>query len=221
MIAAYVHIQSRRYPLSLSDIRHETPDTSWPEHPSEDALRHHGYASVMVASAPTVGAGWIAVENGCVLGEDDVYRTGWVTAPAGLSNFAADQSARVASINQHRDDILAAGFPYGGKLFDVSDSSLVRFAGMTLAATLSVTLSAPWDHEYADGWIAMDNTRMPLPTPEDGLLLGRLVGSWVAKVTQHARTLKDTIEAVAFDPVDPAASFTALAAIDITAGWPA
>ena len=83
-----------------------------------------------------------------------------------------------------------------------------------MAATASAAASGAvsWPESYARGWIAVENVRIPLPTPAAGLALVASVGGWQAAVVQHRRELKDA----ALTAGDAAA----LDAIDETAGWP-
>ena len=70
--------------------------------------------------------------------------------------------------------------------------------GMATMAGLVVMGLLPWPDSYAQGWIALDNTRLPLPTPQDGIALAAVVGVTYSALAQHARTLKDA--ALAGDP---------------------
>ena len=83
-----------------------------------------------------------------------------------------------------------------------------------MAATASAAASGAvsWPESYARGWIAVENVRIPLATPADGLALAASVGDWYAAVVQRRRDLKDAALA--------AGDAAALDAIDITTGWP-
>ncbi|WP_372400745.1 hypothetical protein ABMY26_36600 (plasmid) [Azospirillum sp. HJ39] len=60
----------------------------------------------------------------------------------------------------------------------------------------------------AQGWIAIDNTRLPLPGPVDGIALAAAVGIAYSAIVQHARDLKDAAQA-SDDPT-----------VDELSGWP-
>ncbi|MBN9027888.1 MAG: hypothetical protein J0H20_20445, partial [Rhizobiales bacterium] len=62
------------------------------------------------------------------------------------------------------------------------------------------------------GWITIENVRIALPTPADGLGLAATVGNFYAALRQHGRNLKDLVEA--------AETIGEIDAIDETAGWP-
>ena len=70
----------------------------------------------------------------------------------------------------------------------------------------------PWPESYSRGWITIENVRIPLDTPSDGLALAASVGDFYAAVIQNRRDLKNAALA--------ATTADALAAIDIDAGWP-
>lgn len=117
--------------------------------------------------------------------------------------------ATVRAIDDERDRRLSAGAPYAGRLIDVSDRSRANLSGMAVAAMAAQAGHIPWSEAYAAGWIAVDNTRVALPTPADGLALAASVGDWCGRTIQHARTLKD----IALTSIDPAA-------VDWLADWP-
>lgn len=120
------------------------------------------------------------------------------------------RGAVVAAINAERARRLAVGAPYAGRHIDVSDKGRADLAGMTLAAILAASDPTAWTSGYATGWITMDNTRLALPEPADGLALARAVGAWYGAVMQHARDLKDAA-LVSGEPEG----------VDVLAGWPA
>ncbi len=112
-------------------------------------------------------------------------------------------------INTERDRRLRVGAPYAGRRIDVSDKGRADLGGMSIAALLAQSGAVPWSDGYALGWITMDNSRVALPSPADGLTLAAAVGDWYGRVIQHARTLKDAVLATA-DPL----------AVDVSEGWP-
>jgi len=122
--------------------------------------------------------------------------------------LAAARVAKVTAINAERDRRLSVGAPYAGKRIEVSDKGRADLGGMVSAAILATSGAAPWGEGYARGWIAMDNERVPLPTPLDGIALAASVGDWYGLTMQHARDLKD------------AALSGNSAAVDESAGWP-
>lgn len=136
---------------------------------------------------------------------------GWVVRDKTAEEVAADDDAArrslAAQVNAERDRRLSEGAPYAGRLIDVGDKGRADLSGMAVTAVAANAGALPWPESYALGWITSDNTRLPLPTPADGLSLAAAVGDWYARTVQHARTLKDA--ALAGE------------AVDITTGWPA
>ncbi|MGF7177003.1 hypothetical protein [Azospirillum doebereinerae] len=129
--------------------------------------------------------------------------------PAELAaTLSVARVAKVAAINAERDRRLSVGAPYAGKRIEVSDKGRADLGGMVSAAILATSGAALWGEGYARGWIAMDNERVPLLTPLDGIALAGSVGDWYGLTMQHARDLKDA--ALAGD----------LTAVNELAGWP-
>jgi hypothetical protein len=147
---------------------------------------------------------------------DDEVRPGWpvvngvpvapVLPPLSLADRRA---AAVAAVTAERDRRLSEGAPYAGRRIEVSDEGRADLSGMMATALAAASGSLPWPESYARGWIAIDNARIELPTPEDGLALGGAVGDWYAATMQHARDLKDVV----LSSDDPEA-------VDAAAGWP-
>lgn len=123
---------------------------------------------------------------------------------------AARRQAVCDEIDALRDALLARGCPYGDKRIQVDAESRADLDGMVTAAHLALNSVIAWPADMSQGWIALDNTRIALPTPADGITLGATVGSWYAAARQNSRTLKDS--ALASDNPE---------GVDITTGWPA
>ena len=169
--------------------------SNWLRHASADDL-----ARIGAVPQPAAGPGE-AVEQG---------PEGWIVRPLTIEELAAEEDARrrdlAAQVNAERDRRLDMGAPYGGRLIEVTDKGRADLGGMAVTAVAASAGALPWPESYAQGWIAADNTRLPLPTPADGLALAAAVGDWYARTIQHARSLK--VAALAGE------------AVDITAGWP-
>lgn len=147
----------------------------------------------------------------------DYVAAGGPPAVLPVPTMEAARVAKVEAINARRDLALSVGAPYGAARIAVHDGARADLSGMAAyATTVLITAATPapiaWPGSYALGWIATDNSRVPLPTAADGLALAAAVGAWYGAVVQHARTLKD--EALA------AADLASIEAIDETAGWP-
>ncbi|PKR87411.1 hypothetical protein CXZ10_20420 [Pleomorphomonas diazotrophica] len=138
----------------------------------------------------------------------------------GLSSTPPDptlddlRSAKLDGINAAAAALLAAGAPVDGGLHvALDDGSRADLTAMAATATAASAGSVSWPESYSRGWIAIENTRIPLPAPVDGLALAVAVGNYYASIIQHRRDLKDAALA--------AEDEAALATIDIVAGWPA
>ncbi|WP_026782663.1 DUF4376 domain-containing protein [Pleomorphomonas koreensis] len=159
---------------------------------------------------------------GAVLGPDGVdIGIGWTfdgatwAAPAEAASSLDDlRAAKIAAINAAADALLSAGAPVDGGLHVALDTdSRSDLTAMAATATAAASGAVSWPESYSRGWIALENTRIPLATPAAGLTLAATVGDWYAAIVQHRRDLKDLALA--------AEDAAALDAIDITAGWPA
>ncbi|CAO3355187.1 DUF4376 domain-containing protein [Azospirillum palustre] len=127
-----------------------------------------------------------------------------------VSQAAAARRSKVQAIDDERDRRLALGALHGGKRFSTSDTSRTDLGGMATTAGLVMLGALPaWPDSYAQGWIAIDNTRLPLPTPADGIALAAAVALSYSATVQHARDLKDA----ALTAADPSV-------VDELAGWP-
>lgn len=145
---------------------------------------------------------------------DDVATATYTLVPLTPEEIAAQLTAarvaKVREIDAARDRRLGLGALHGGKRFSTSDASRTDLGGMATTAGLVMMGALPaWPESYAQGWIAIDNTRLPLPTPADGIALAAAVALSYSATIQHARDLKDAALAAA----DPAA-------VDELAGWP-
>lgn len=138
----------------------------------------------------------------------------WVAPSPALDRENARRSAKLAAISATADALLAAGAPVSGGLHvALDDRSSADLMVMASAATAASIGTVAWPESYSRGWIAVENVRIPLAAPADGLALAASVGDWYAAVVQHRRDLKDAALA--------AEDAAALDAIDIAAGWPA
>lgn len=130
--------------------------------------------------------------------------------------FEERQSQFLSVIAGHVADLLAVGAPVpsGETTLHIaldagSRADLTAMAATAMGAANGVL---PWPESYQRGWISIENIRIPLPTPADGLLLAAGVGDRYAQIVQRGRDLKDVVIAA----VDQAGLDT----IDIEAGWP-
>jgi hypothetical protein len=159
-------------------------------------------------------------EDNCswMAGPDDVY-AGFTYDPATqvfaapMRTFFEIQTARIADVDSKVDTLLTGGYPHTADLhIALDDGSRTDLSAMATAAGLAISGIVSWPGSYQQGWIAIENIRIPLPTPQDGIALAAPVGDYYGAIRQNGRALKDAILG--------AADATALDAIDITAGWP-
>ena len=162
---------------------------------------HADLASSFVACNDTVQQGW-------------TYDGKVFSAPsAPLLSLADQKTARITEVDAKVSAILAAGAPTSGGLhIALDDSSRADMGSMATTAIAASSGAVTWPDSYKEGWISIENTRIPLAAPSDGLTLAASVGDYYARVRQNGRNLKDAIVA--------STSEEALNGIDLTAGWP-
>lgn len=162
-------------------------------------------------------------EDGFIEGPDDVV-CGFVfdgetfSAPSpSLPPLDARKARLTATVNAHVATLLAAGAPVaaGEATLHVAldDGSRADLTAMATTAIGAASGALPWPTSYQQGWITIENVRIPLATPAEGLGLAAGVGDRYAQIRQRGRDLKDAIEAATDDAT--------LDAIDIESGWPA
>jgi hypothetical protein len=111
----------------------------------------------------------------------------------------ARRAAKLARIMTERAALLAAGAPCDGHRIEVDDPSRANLGGMATTAALALLGVVPWPNAYAQGWITLDNGRIPLPEPRSAIALAATAGEWYGGVVQRGRDLKDAVLAAA-DP---------------------
>ncbi|MCM8736019.1 DUF4376 domain-containing protein [Azospirillum sp. A1-3] len=125
------------------------------------------------------------------------------------ANLDARRAAKVAAITAERDRRLALGVQHAGKVFPTDALTRTDLGGMATTAALVLAGALEWPDSYAQGWISADNSRLPLPTPQDGVALAAAVAGAYSAIVQHARDVKDAA-LVSDDPES----------IDHLSGWP-
>lgn len=170
-----------------------------------------------VAITMTDGTVWI--DDASLSADTDIRRrlALWISAGNVISPFALSftdwRIATLSAIATAADALLSSGAPVDSGLhIALDDGSRADLTAMAATATAASTGAVPWPESYARGWIAIENVRIPLATPADGLALAASAGNYYAAIVQHRRDLKDAALA--------AEDEAALQAIDITAGWP-
>ena len=126
------------------------------------------------------------------------------------------KASMLAEVKNHVDALLAVGSPvvFGETMLHVALDAGARADLTAMAATAmgAANGALPWPESYQRGWITVENIRIPLPTPPDGLMLAAGVGDRYAQIVQRGRDLKDAVIAAGEDD--------ALDAISIEDGWP-
>ncbi len=162
-------------------------------------------AQVLDADTMSAGIGWWLVE-----GE-------WQPPTPPLPPLDARKASLAATVNAHVATLLAAGAPVtaGEATLHVAldDGSRADLTAMATTAIGAASGALPWPTSYQQGWITIENVRIPLATAAEGLGLAAGVGDRYAQIRQRGRDLKDAIEAAADD--------AALDVIDSESGWPA
>ena len=132
-----------------------------------------------------------------------------VTAP---DPMIAARATAVAGAAGYYQRLLAAGLTWSGTLYQIDPDAQAQIAAMGIMALGSITdpAGSPWPAGFY--WIAADNSHAAMDAPTM-YAFGRAVAAYVSACVLRLRAIKDTIAA--------AADQTAIAAIDVTAGYPA
>ncbi len=203
------------------------------ESPLEPGVFHLPAGCVEVAPPPPgVGGAAVWADGSWCLAPDHRGETWYLHGGEAVIGFVGDpakrgycatppqpsledrRAAKIASVVAASTTLLTTGAPVGGGLHvALDDGSRADLTAMATTATAVASGAVPWPESYARGWITIENRRLPLPSPADGLARAAAVGNFYAAIVQHWRDLKDAALA--------APDEAALEAIDATAGWPA
>lgn len=121
-----------------------------------------------------------------------------------------------AAVMTKRDQVIDGGFSFAGNVFqtaptdreNISGAAQLAFMAMVAAGKLAGDLR--WSDPDQDfGWIASDNTVVPMDAPTV-IAFGKAIAGFKSGCIFYARAMKDQIDA-AQNP----------ATVDIEAGWPA
>ncbi len=170
------------------------------------------YTSTGLPAVP--GAGFTAIEIGSPL---DLGANTYTLAAGALVTTpipaltASQNAAAKAAIGQY-NALIATGFTYGGNLFQIDPASQANIAAVGSMALGSITnpASVPWPADFA--WIDAANVNIPMTAPVM-YAFAQAVGWYVSFCVLNLRAIKSAILA--------AATPQAVAAIDVTAGYPA
>lgn len=137
---------------------------------------------------------------------------------ASRPSFAERQALLKEQVNAIRDSRVRQPFGFGEHRYDYDSDSQKRITGAAALAGFALTIGgkAPDDLYWHDGatpftWIAADNAFVQMDA-QTVFALGQAAAAWESAHVFAARGLKDAIDLAEDD--------AALAAIDITQGWP-
>ena len=166
----------------------------------------HDPGSDFVALQMQPGEVGIATDT---LGEYAISADGRALIDAPLS-FSAAQLQTLGNLaalaNQKLSLWVGGSAPAGG--VQVDDSSRTNILGALAMAQLAAAAGAP----FSERWIMADNSVRVFSTASEFVAFAQAIGAYYAGCVKNNAALKAQILAVA--------DATALAAIDITAGWP-
>lgn len=124
------------------------------------------------------------------------------------ANLESARASKRQAVNAERDRRETAGFPYMGKTLDSDSVSVQRITVVSQAAMAAASAGAPFSIE----WTCADDSTLTLDAA--GMIgMPAALATYGSALHQHARSLKAQIEA--------ATNSQELAAIDVSAGWPA
>lgn len=132
----------------------------------------------------------------------------------GLASPPSRAAPMLTAVRGRLAAVLTTGAPVDGLHVALDAGSRADMTAMGATALAAATGAVAWPESYARGWITIENIRVALPTPADGLALAARVGNFYALSVQHARDLKDAI-------IEAGEDEAALDAIDIGSGWSA
>lgn len=132
------------------------------------------------------------------------------TAPA-APPLEQRRAVKVAAARALFEAKVTAGWPFEGLHVEINDGSRANLGGLALTAFLASQEVATWPADYGRGWVSIEGTRIPL-TPETAIPFAASAGAYYSALVQHEQDLEDALQAAESD--------AALAAVELTAGWP-
>jgi hypothetical protein len=129
----------------------------------------------------------------------------------GYNPVPAAQHSAIAAAQAQYDAVIAAGFAYQGKSFQIDPAAQANMTAMAAMAQASIAdpTGALWPAGFV--WIAADNSQVAM-TASQLLAFTYAAGIYVSACILYLRSLKDQILA--------ASTPAAIQAIALTAGWP-
>jgi hypothetical protein len=195
-----------RYPYSVTDLRRDNPDTSFPVQPSDESL--DGFRVYPVAETEPPAASLIErVEYADPVLVDGVWTQQWAVEPLPLAEAKAVlwalAKAKRESITDAPGTMVTT--PFGTIQSDATSQRNIN--GMVTMALIAQGMGAP----FSEAFTLADNSVVTLSAPQM-IGLGAAVGQHVAAAYARGRALRDAIHtALDHDTLD---------LIDVDAGWP-
>lgn len=112
---------------------------------------------------------------------------------------------RKEAINEHRDRIINGGYMWNGNLYDSDDRARANVTSVSTAIANGTQLPANF------AWRTIDNRNIPM-SPQEVVGFGVAMMDWVSRIYAVSWWHKDTLDTLTDIP--------AIAAHDITVGWP-
>lgn len=164
------------------------------EQPIYEAVEKGVWLPVVTTESPTFDPDIQSLEGSTVIGASEVTISHTVVP---LDPEVIRESLQ-AKRRRKFTETIQAGYPAGnGKFVQINDGSRANLSGMALTALMALNNLAPWPVEYSEGWVTEDGSRIPLPTPQDGIALAAAAGTYYAATVQADQNLENEINAAA------------------------
>lgn len=127
--------------------------------------------------------------------------------------FEDRKAEKLAAIYAMVEASLASGAPveHNGDTLHiaVTDGSRADIGSMATNAIGTIVTNGvvPWLESYVQGWISIENIRIPLPDPLAGLQFASTMAAYYGPIVQNGRTLKDAVLAAEDDAALDAVEF--------------
>lgn len=125
--------------------------------------------------------------------------------------FEDRRAVKVSEARAQFEGKVATGWPFEGLHVEINDGARANLGGLALTAFLASQQVTPWPADYGRGWVSIEGVRIPL-TPQTAIPFAASAGAYYSALVQHEQDLEDALLAAESD--------AALAAVDLTDGWP-
>lgn len=153
----YINTKTKKYPLSILDIKRENPNTSFPEPFSVNGTV---YKEVIASPYPTHDPITHTVEEVApVKDQDGVYRQTWLIKKLSTEDAERNESYRKSEfqqmIAQRRYEEEVRGVSVNGLTITTDDRSKTLLNGAALRATIDPSHTRQWKIS-PDVWVTLD-----------------------------------------------------------------